>query len=157
MDRARYLPGRDYFGLKAASRRLVEANGGPTDAAEITRADQPNLSRQIGSDPERFLAVDCVADLEAACGTPFVTRKLAELGNCLLIELPRPAAGDVLSLEAGETAQAFGKLMMDFGRAVADGSIAAKHVDAVRDDIRVLLTALAGFDETLKIKAEKGE
>lgn len=154
MAEPRYLPGADYDGLKAASRLLVKKNGGPVDAAAITRPDQPNISRQIGSDPERFLAIDAVADLEAACQEPFVTRKLAQLAECLLIELPRGLKGDALTREAGLSAQAFGQLMTDFGKAVADGTVERREAIGVLEDIYRLMTALAGFAETLKAKAE---
>jgi hypothetical protein len=152
MAEARYLPQSDYLGLKHASRQLVTHNGGPTDAAALTRADQPSLSRQIGNDPERYLALDVIADLEAACGQPIVTRKLAELADCLLIEISRRQKGDVLSQEAGLTAQAFGKLMSDFGSALVDGTVDKREAHEVRADIRHLLTALVRFDETLKAR-----
>jgi len=156
MGEARYLPARDYFGLKAASRALVEHNGGATDAAAITRADQPNISRQVGNDMDRFLAIDCVADLEAACGEPIVTRKLAEFADCLLIPVPRGARGDVLASEAATVTQEFGKLLTDFGAAVRDGSIHGREAVRVLEDIRELMTGLATLAEDIKARAGAG-
>lgn len=76
---ARQLSSRDYDGLKAHCRDLVAACGGPARAARITRGCLSRLSEALSPDyPERFMAVDQIADLEAECGRPHVSRHLAE-------------------------------------------------------------------------------
>ncbi len=145
----------DYAGLKAAARNLVLHNGGAVDATALTRyADHAPISRQIGSDMDWFMPIDVVADLERAGGDPFVTRKLAELAGCLLIPLPRAdAGGGGLTLGAGRSAEAFGRMLAGYGEGFRDGTIG--QADAVRllAGIRDVMVTLAAFAETVKHEA----
>lgn len=159
MTGPRYLPGRDYHALKAATRQLVDYAGGGNRAAQVSRLGQSEYSRGGSLTPdnaERFLPIDVVADLEAATGQPVVTRLLAEFCDCLLIELPKGDAG-VLAAEAGLSAQRFGELMAEYGKAIADGSIDAREAPEVLRHIRQLMVALGRFAETVKARAEAGD
>lgn len=80
---ARYLPASDYLQLKSATHLLLkQAGGGRLAAGEITRGSESRFSEAASASfPERFLALDQVADLEAHTGVPMVTRTLAGLAG----------------------------------------------------------------------------
>jgi hypothetical protein len=80
-----------YLRLKAVSRRLTDAAGGPVPAARITRIDAPRLSRCGSNFEAMFLPLDVISDLEVDTGEPIVSRELARQAGFVLV--PAPVAG----------------------------------------------------------------
>lgn len=153
-NRARQLPATDYAGLKAATRQLLKATGGGNEAAKATRVSQQVLSGYgSGGDEhsERFAPADVIADLEAECGQPIVTRKLAELANCLLVQLPHGAGNSAITERSGRSAHEFGEVMSGVFAALAnDGLITPDEAPPILNDIRELMLELAGLAEAVK-------
>lgn len=87
----RHGPAADYLALKALWRDLVAACGGPCRAATITRGCQSRISEAMAPHAtDRFPALDQVYDLELECGSPIVTRFMADRHDFDLV--PRPGA-----------------------------------------------------------------
>ena len=71
-----------YLALKAAFRDLVALCGGPTRACGLTIASQSKMSEAMSpAHMERMPTLRQIADLEAECGVPAVTRFLADLAG----------------------------------------------------------------------------
>lgn len=159
----RYLPHRDYLGLKAAFRRLVVLAGGGNEAAAQTRVGQQALDRYGSVNPEheeRFAPVDVIADLEAACGEPLITRKLAELAGYVLSPLPTNGRGSVpLTRVTAEAMHKVSKIFADLGAALEnDGFINFKEDQQLHADIMAAHEVLQALDAQItldRIKAEK--
>ncbi len=153
-NRARQLPANDYAGLKAATRQLVSAAGGGNEAAKVTRVSQQVLSGygSLGAEhAERFAPLDVIADLEAECGQAIVTRKLAELSHCLLVQLPTGCSHAAVTERSGRSAHEFGEVMAGvFGALANDGRITADEAQPILNDIRELMLELAGLAEAVK-------
>lgn len=122
--RARLLPARDYQALKAATRDLVSTAGGPNRASTITRGAPSYLSRYGLAHEQMFAPVDIIADLEAECGTPFVTRMLADLaGYDLVPKAEASASADRLTSHLGDVARTAGGVMSSLADAIGDGQL----------------------------------
>lgn len=151
---ARQLPANDYAGLKAATRQLVTAAGGGNEGSKVTRVSQQVLSGYGSANAEhaeRFVPLDVIADLEAECGQPIVTRKLAELAHCLLVQLPRGAGHAAVTERSGRSAHEFGEVMAGvFGALANDGKITPDEAQPILTDIRELMLELAGLAEAVK-------
>lgn len=131
----RQLPAVDYASLKTATRALIKVIGTETDAAGVTRVAQQHLSRYVSTSPDNaefFAPIDIIADLEAECGQPVVTRKLAELGGHELVPLPelmRDGSGlDQVSAAAVKEA---GEFLAALGTALADGKLGETELASV--------------------------
>jgi hypothetical protein len=154
----RQLPASDYIGAKAAFRQLLKATGGGNEAARVTRVAQQVLSSYGSLDAqhaERFAPIDVVADLEAECGQPIVTRKLAELSNCLLVPLPRSGSADELDRQTLRTAQEYAELIARVMAAGRDGKITAEEAPPILTDIHELMVELAGMAEAVQARVIK--
>lgn len=81
----RQLPSTDYLRLKAAFRDLVALTGGVTRAAGITGQGASHLCEAGAPHSDRFPRADHIADLEAECGQPVVTRTLADMAGFDLV------------------------------------------------------------------------
>jgi hypothetical protein len=158
---SRQLPATDYAALKAATRQLVSAAGGGNEAAKATRVGQQVLSGYGSLAPEhrdRFAPLDVVADLEAECGQPIVTRKLAALNNCLLVQLPTGPGHGAVTERSGRSAHEFGEVMAGvFGALANDGRITPDEAGPILNDIRELMLELAGLAEAVKAATEVSE
>lgn len=112
--------------LKLASRDLVEACGGITRAFTKTHTSQSRLSEAVSKHlPDRWMTIATVADLEADCAEPIVSRHLAQLLGFDLV--PRAAASSppaMLNLLA-EIVFKTSEVNAQLATALADG-----HVDA---------------------------
>ncbi len=149
----RQLPRSDYFGIKGATRELVGRAG-----TNCTRVDQQTLSKygNPGEDhAERFMPVDVVADLEAECGLPIVTRKLAELSGCLLVPLPRGTGHGALTERSHRTAQEFAEVMAGILAALADQVMTEEEAQPVLTNIHELMLECAALAEEVKASARR--
>lgn len=148
---ARQLPRRDYLRLKASTRDLISAAGGPTRGAELTRSSQSRLSEAMAPHCEdRFLCIDQVADLEAEVGQPVMTRTLAALAGFHLVPIrevrcPQQGFLDLLSrlLDKG------GDVATALAMSIADGVITPDEAKLLRQSIATAQTVLAELAFTL--------
>lgn len=154
---ARYLPQRDYARIKAATRGLVDATGGPEAASHITRFDKGRLSRVGALHEGAFMPLDVVADLEADCGQPIVTRALADLAGFWLMPKPGtrvPERADWVAMLGG-IGSAAGGLIGELSDALADdGKVDAREAKAIRAGLIEAQRVLNELDAALKRHAE---
>ena len=98
------------------ARQLINACGGPQEAAAACRASDTSLSRYQTPDAGAFMPADVMADLEGYCGQPVYSRALFEA---------RPACSDASDLvkEGCEAAEAGVDLQREIRLTAADGII----------------------------------
>lgn len=120
----RTLPPAEYRKVKLATRRLTAAVGGLEAGAAVTRVSHAALSDCANeARPDRFLAADVIADLEAVAGDPIVTRQLAALAGYELRSVEQSKADmDIATLHR-----------LDARVAATDGAFAATELDALTD------------------------
>lgn len=142
----RYLPANDYRALKAATRDLVAACGGSTRAAEITRLDQGSISRSGNLHERQYLPIDVVADLEAECGDPIVSRFLVGLCNHDAVPRGGPSPRPADHIRAlGELSREVADVMQAQSVAAADGVIDAQESEEILkelDDVYQVISAM---------------
>lgn len=150
----RLLPARDYAALKTAFSRQMEAIGGQTAAAALTRVGQRTLSTyaNLGDDfAFTFAPTDVVADLEAEAvsrgGRPLVSECLAGLAGFALERraAERPAFLQQFSAITGASAEAIARMAED----LADGTITPAEAAATRRSLKPLIDALQRYDVAL--------
>ncbi|MCM5689156.1 hypothetical protein M8037_10135 [Sinorhizobium meliloti] len=71
--------------LKAATRMLIKLNGGIEACAELTSLSKSQIGRCNSDKDPDLLPIPSVIRLEAECGNPVVTRAMAELHGCQLV------------------------------------------------------------------------
>lgn len=126
----RTQPRQAYLRLKTASRALIGACGGIDGAAASTRVGRSELSRY--QDPHTLgvsMPVDVVADLEAACGVPFVTRALAARAEHALIPLHVSGDPAALSRHLSAVAKEFAEMVAAATAAQSDGVLERRELD----------------------------
>jgi len=112
--------------LKAATRRLVSANGGPLAAACAAGSSEARISAYGAlAQPDRFMRIDQVTALEAGAEWPHVTAMLAQLSGFRLVlaDLSPGAAVPALA----EMLSASGAAVAEGARALADGRLGDKE------------------------------
>jgi len=162
MSPARFLPQRDYLSLKATFRRLVILVGGGNEAAAQTRVGQQALDRygSVSAEHEdRFAPIDVIADLEAACGEPIVTRKLAELAGHVLSPLPSHVGGSApLTKVTAEAMHKVSRVFADLGAALEnDGYINFEEDQQLHADIVSAHEVLQALDDQITLERIKAE
>jgi hypothetical protein len=146
-DIARLLPARDYKRIKAVSRDLVNAAGGAQRICTITRASPARLSEALAPQCiDRFLAVDQIADLEADCGEPIVTRELADMAGFDLIarSSSHPKATELENFSSAT--KEFADFASAFARAARDGHFDSDEKIRIRNEVRELIQCLHDID-----------
>ncbi|MBG1232993.1 phage regulatory CII family protein [Aestuariivirga litoralis] len=117
-----------YFEIKGACRELVRAAGGAVHCASMTRTNQNRLSEAISPQfIERFMKVDQVADLEAECGDPIVTRHLAAMAGYDLTPRATATTQKAVLTEFAEMVSAVGAVEQNFALSFAEGKLDAGH------------------------------
>lgn len=158
MSADRHLPARDYLYLKAATRDLITAAGGPVRAAEISRADHPRLSRYGSPNEGMHAPIDVIADLEAETGDPVVTRALADLAGFVLVPKAEAIARGInFGKHLGEVACETGQLMAGLGEALADGAVTPGEAESCLAGVRQAATKLAALEHDLRQAAGTGQ
>lgn len=84
-----------YFGVKAATRRLVTALGGIDAMAACTRATRTLASEYQSAHSERWIPADVILDGEMIAGEPLVTAALARAAGCALVPVALRGRGDL--------------------------------------------------------------
>lgn len=157
MKEGRQLPARDYASLKAEFRDLVEAAGGVTRAARITRVNAPRLSNYCSAQDPSFAPIDVIADLEAEVGEPVVTRILADLAGYVLVRkaaVERPV--ETIDRAAAPVMQAVGKAMMELGSALRDGVCTPQEAAAILPTVTTACAEIHDLDAALRARAAQG-
>lgn len=148
---ARQFGDATYLAIKAAFRDLVTACGGPKLAADKTRGCQSRMSEAMAPhETERFPALDQIADLEAECGIPFVTRHLADMAGFDLV--PRSVAAGHSSKPmaiAAQMAASLGELQVAYAAAIDDGELTAVEQAKLRGALNQHREAINTFDALL--------
>lgn len=149
--------------LKAATRRVIAAQGGQISAALDFNLAQCTVSEYVNPKKlDRFIPIDRVALAERFTGKPFITAELARLSGHVLIELPQLDGDDVWSRELGAIAKEAGEAMHALGEAIAQGGTVTaeeirnlKIVDELQDAIAALVHAKSMCEAVLKEEGGK--
>lgn len=156
---SRQLAGREYQAIKAATRRLVSAAGGPSAASDVTRGAHQHMSAYGSAHPDqadRFMPVDVVADLEAQVEQPILTAALARLGGFLLVPQPRAdRLGAALAIAAAKALKETSEVFVSVAERSADGEICADDAAAISKEIDEAMIKLAALK--LQVQAEGGQ
>lgn len=130
----------DLRALKTASRLVTRAVGGVEPAASVCRVNKTILAAAYDPhQPDRFLPIDVVADLELVAADPIVTRVLARLAGYALVPID-PAGG----LEAQALVAVFrgaSDVGAEFAAAMADGRLSRAERGAIADRLVALQSA----------------
>lgn len=162
MSAPRELPRRDYLAIRQAERDLVTACGGPSNAARHTRISQQAISRCLSADEEhalRFLPIDVVADLEAACGQPIVSRAVASLLFFVLVPAPEALRVSGGALDLVQKVSALLAEVSDVSGGVAeslrDGAVSNDERVRLHREVREAMQALIVVDRQLDLAADE--
>lgn len=136
--------------LKRASKELVRAVGGTSEAAEITGSRQQRMSDVGLANTPDFLRLDEVQSLEdeaiGSDGWPPVTRALARHHGFILVKVPeRPAAAD-WHREMGELSGHAGEVVQTICVSLADGKVSSAEATVIRAKVVEAQEALAALD-----------
>lgn len=148
---ARQFGDTTYLAIKAAFRDLVHACGGPKMAAAKTRGCQSRISEAMAAhEIERFPAIDQIADMEAECGIPIVTRHLADMAGYDIV--PRSIAAAHANrpmVIAAQMAASLGELQVAYAAAMDDGELTAVEQAKLRGALNQHREAINTFDALL--------
>jgi hypothetical protein len=145
--------------LKLATAEMVKGVGGLEAAAGFCRVGKSVLHEaQSINCPERFAAIDVVADLEPLArereGWPHVTRALCHLMGGVFVAVPeRPAARGDLIGSVGRLAKEAADVTQSICAALEDGVVEAPEVAAARVQIEEAMAVLAALDKQLSAMA----
>lgn len=130
----------DVRALKTAARLLIGAVGGLEAAASVCRVNKTVLAAAYDPhQPDRFLPIDVVADLELVAAEPVVTHVLARLAGQALVPIG-PAGG----LEAQALVQVFrgaADVGAEYATAMADAHLSAAERRGIADRLLMLQAA----------------
>lgn len=145
----RQLPSREYMSIKAAWRDLIDAAGGVTRAAAITRGNASLLSRYGATHENMYPPIDMVMDLEAEVGEPIVTRVLADIAGQALVTkaVARPAPDYVKHL--GEVGEDAGDVISALSGAIA-GGVTEQEAAGILPKVREAATTMAALETALE-------
>lgn len=154
----RALPARTYNGLKTRTRKLIEKAGGAEEAAGRTRV-RPSALYNYGNvnNPDHFMPVDVILDLEADTGEPIVSAYLAKItGHVLIPVVARVGDGELardLARIGKETADLFARVASD----MADGKVSREEAAATITEVDEAIQALSSFRARLSLIDQGGE
>ncbi|SHG79020.1 hypothetical protein SAMN02745157_4838 [Kaistia soli DSM 19436] len=156
----RTLPRNDYWAIKAATKALVDRCGGPTFVSdEVTRVQKSTVSKYYSTGEEHegtFIPADAIADLEAHCGEPVITRALAELTGHLLVPIPTGVGTAHWLGHLAGVLNGGAKVEVAFSEALADGSIDLAEAVEVRRLTLAAMERLAALGTALDKVIEGG-
>jgi hypothetical protein len=141
--------------LKQATGDMLKGVGGLEAAAAFCRVGKSVLSDcQSVNNPDRFIAIDVVADLEPLArereGWPHVTRALCTLMGGTFVALPDGAVTRVDLLGSlGRLAQENADISTKLCAALADGVCRAAEARVVRHEVAQAQAVLAALDAQL--------
>lgn len=150
------------IGLKIATGEMIKGLGGLEAAAGFCRVGKSALHEaQSLNCPDRFVAIDVVADLEPLArdrdGWPHVTRALCHLMGGVFVLVPdRPAEREDLIGSVGRLAKEAADVTQSICSALADGRVEAREVAAARVQIEEAMAVLAQLDRQLATMGGEG-
>lgn len=130
--------------LKAATARLVRANGGITRSAKRIGLSASRVQQLVDEKHRGFMAVNHVLDLELACGDMIVTGFLAHEQGASLMRLPQGAADHRLNVGMARVGETIAHLFGAYEAAVEDGLIPPR---AIANLIRAVDDGLSRLSE----------
>lgn len=160
--RARTFAADVYAGLKAATGLFIKgAFGNQALAAANTRVEQTTLSDYANTTnpakAEHFMPIDVMLDLMRASGDTSLLKHIADQVDCLLVPLPKGAAGGMLADRTGRSAKEFGDVMVRIGEALRDGQISEAEAVQIAAEIREVLLELSALAEAVKAATVRDE
>ena len=145
----------DLRALKTAARLLVGAVGGLEAAASVCRVNKSVLAAAYDPhQPDRYLPIDVVADLELVAAEPVVTHVLARLAGQALVPIG-PAGG----LEAQALVEVFrgaADVGAEYAAAMVDARLSAAERRGIADRLLTLQAACMQAVATLLNDKEGG-
>lgn len=155
---ARKLPEVEYNAIKAATRKLVEMNGGQEPAADATRVSHQHVQRYASTSDPSFMPADIIADLERVCGAPVLTERLARLQGYVLQRIPQ--AGNSTDGNWVEMLTAFVREGSDveigLAEASADGEVDEDEAAALIGEIHEAQKVLSRMESALTAIVMRG-
>lgn len=147
---ARQFGVETYLSLKASFRDLVKLSGGVTRAVSLTRGCQSKMSEAMApTELERFAALDQIADLEAECGEPVVTRVLAQMAGFDLVPVVASAApAALMHLLAGLVLKT-SDVNAQLAAALADGTVDDHEIASLLSATRSSIVKLHELEAAL--------
>ena len=148
----RQLPASEYLAIKAATRDLVAVCGGPKRCEGITRGTSSRFSEYGAPQIDACIRADQIADLEAECGQPIVTRVLADMAGFDL--MPRHAADkpETMHRMLADLIAVAGSMESDMAAALADGRITVSEAKRISEEASALIDRLQSLRAALKPK-----
>lgn len=132
--------------LKAATRALIELNGGLESASCVTRVAKSQLAAYASiNEATAYAPLDVILDLEAAVGRPLATDALATIQHLAVVPMALPV---VTTRDwhgcLGTLSKEIGDAMQKMGRALAsDGVVTAREIndDDLKREVREVVGA----------------
>lgn len=148
--------------LKAANRMLIKLNGGMEACVDLTSLSKSQIGRCNSDKDPDLLPITSVIRLEAECGNPVVTRAMAELHGCQLVNPQEQGEdGRCLMRDNAEMQQRNSEFQAGLYAAAGDNVIT--HGEALRSmrDLQALKLKIAdvetGLTEVLAKGGQKGD
>ncbi|NVP57898.1 hypothetical protein [Mycoplana rhizolycopersici] len=107
--------------LKAANRMLIKLNGGIEESARLASISKSQIGRCNSAGDTELLPITATIRLEAECGEPVVTRAMAELHGCALVNpKDKPVDGRCIMRDNAELQRLNGEFQVSLANASAD-------------------------------------
>jgi hypothetical protein len=148
--------------LKLATGEMIKGLGGLEAAAGFCRVGKSVLHEaQSLNCPERFVAIDVIADLEPLArereGWPHVTRALChQMGGVFVpVSAGMPSRADLIG-SVGRLAKEAADVTQEICSALEDGKVEAREVASARVQIEEAMAVLATLDRQLAAMTGEG-
>jgi hypothetical protein len=151
-----------FYRVKAANRMLIKHNGGIDASAELTSLSPSQIGRCHSDKDTDLLPIAAVLRLEGECGTPYVTRAMAELNGCQLID-PREKGSDgrCIMRDNAEYQQRNSEFQAGLYAAAADNLVtpaeAARALRDLAETKQKLADVETGLTEIIAKGGQKGD
>lgn len=147
-------PLRVYRAIKSATQITVDGMHGVVSCAANTRGGKSMFSNFTSiNEPDKFIAADQIADLEHFIGEPYITRELARIQNCALVELPEANLSKSWMLKFSSSAKNNGQALDSLAKAISDdGEVSSQEIKTLnlrnicQDVIQDMVNMLAHMD-----------
>lgn len=137
-----FMKPRDPGTLKDAQAALIEACGGISKAR--CRVKKSVLQTYADKDrPECNMPADVIADLEAQCGEPIVTRFLALSANCFVERGADYPTDEPCSIVLGRLTEDTGRILSATAQDVHDGRLTVANAETVLRQTDDMIVAIA--------------
>lgn len=144
--------------LKAANRMLIKLNGGIEACVDLTSLSKSQIGRCNSDKDTDLLPIASVIRLEAECGNPVVTRAMAELHGCQLVDPDEKGEdGRCLMRDNAEMQQRNSEFQSGLYAAVGDNVITPNEAVRSLKDLQALKLKIADVETSLtEVLAKRG-